>query len=182
MGSLILNTSLLPPHPSNERFIDDIELTDAVFDTVGQTAITTDGTYIYFANIWYFAGQRDPEGKSKIYKVGTGYNGTVKGQFYGALPNFNQRVGNSIVYYPDGNIYVTIEDPYHLKVVNAQTGDTYSVDIPSGLLNWETGRPTPGSFYLKIDGQYMYNLTLFDSSGTTNMSLEHWTQQIIGRR
>ena len=171
LGSLILNTSLLPPHPSNERFIDDIELTDAVFDTVGQTAITTDGTYIYFANIWYFAGQRDPEGKSKIYKVGTGYNGTVKGQFYGALPNFNQRVGNSIVYYPDGNIYVTIEDPYHLKVVNAQTGDTSSVYIPSGLLNWETGRPTPGSFYLKTDGQYMYNLTLFDSTGSNRYVL-----------
>ncbi len=171
LGSLILNTSLLPPHPSNERFIDDIELNDAVFDTVGQTAITTDGTYIYFANIWYYAEQRDPGGKSMIYKVGTGYNGTIKGQFYGALPDFNERIGNSIVYCTDGNIYATINDPYHLRFINPLTGDTGTVDVPPGLLNWETGRPTPGSFYLKFDGEYMYNLTLFDSSGNNKYVL-----------
>ena len=54
-GSLNLNTSLLPPRPSNTTFKHDIIINNPVVDSVGLTAITTDGTYIYFANIWYYA-------------------------------------------------------------------------------------------------------------------------------
>ena len=164
-GSITLNTSPLAPRPSNETFIEDIVLQGAVFDSVGQTAITTDGTYIYFANIWYFAEQSNQTGKSKIYRVGTGYNGTVKGEFYGALSNFNDRVGNSIVYCKDGYIYIPNENPYYIKRINANTNDTSTIFVPDGLLNYTTGQPTRGSFYLKYDGQYIYNLTKSDSSG-----------------
>jgi hypothetical protein len=158
-SALRLNTALLPPRPSNASFRKDIHINDPVADSVDLTAITTDGTYIYFANIWYYAGN------SKIYKIGTGHNGTVEGQFYGEVPNFYGRVANSLVYHSDGFLYVTTNDPYHIKKISAQNGDTSSIFIPSGLLNWETGKPTFGTFYLKSDGQYMYNLTLFDSVG-----------------
>ena len=159
LSSLQLSTSPLPPRPSTSNFLDDIVLNNAVFDTVGLTAITTDGTYIYFANIWYYAGN------SQIYKVGTGNNGTVKGQFYGAVPNFFGHVANSLMFHSDGFLYVTTNDPFHLKKINPQNGDTSSVYVPNGLLNWETGRPTTGTFYLKSDGHYAYNLSLYDSLG-----------------
>ncbi len=166
LASLKLNTSVLPPHPSNTTFIKDINVNNPVTDTVGMSTITTDGTYIYFANIWYYAS-----GKSKIYKIGTGNNGTTEGKFYGRIPNFYDLVANSIVYYSDGFIYVTTPDPYHIKKINPGNGDTSNVYIPEGLLNSETARPTVGTFYLKSDGQYMYNLTLFDTLGNNKYVL-----------
>ena len=160
LGVFKLNTSIIPPRPSNTTFIDDILINTPVVDTVDLTAITTDGTYIYFANMWYYAS-----GRSKIYKIGTGYNGTVKGQYYGEIPTFYNIVANSITYHSDGFLYVTTPDPYHLKKVNTLNGDTSSVYIPDGLLNAETARPTSGIFYVKSDGQYFYNLTEFDTLG-----------------
>ncbi|MGE5812283.1 MAG: C25 family cysteine peptidase, partial [Ignavibacteria bacterium] len=105
-GYLSLNTKLLSPKPSPATFIEDILFGDQVLDSVSLTTLTTDGTYLYFGNMWYFALRDNPEGKSKIYKVGTGNNGTVKGMYYGEVPQFYDRIQNSIFYHSDGFIYV----------------------------------------------------------------------------
>ena len=163
-SSLQLNTSVLPPRPSQTTLLKDIPFNNPITDTVGMTTITTDGTYMYFGNIWYFS-RSNPQGKSKIYKVGTGYNGTVEGQYYGEIPNFYARIANSITYYSDGYIYVAEEDPFHLVRLNPSNGDTTRVLIPNGLLDWEHGRPVTGSYYISADSQYVYNLSLFDTLG-----------------
>ncbi len=163
-NSLLLNTALLPPRPSNKTFIGDIGVDSALVDSVDLATITTDGTYIYCANIWFFAQYRNPEQKSKIYKIGTGNNGTIKGQYYGEIPNFFERIANSIFYF-NGYIYVAESNPYFLVKVNPETGDTSHFPIPDGMLEYEHAKPVSGSFYIKSDGQYVYNLTTFDSSG-----------------
>ena len=164
-GTLSLNTTLLPPKPLKSTFIKDIMINDPVVDTVNLTAITTDGTFIYFANIWYFALLHNPDGFTYIYKVGTGHNGTVEGQMYGTVPNFYGKVVNSIVYHSDGFLYITTNNPYHLIKIDPQNGDTSGVNIPEGLLNFNTAKPTTGIFYIKSDGNYIYNLTAYDSTG-----------------
>ena len=75
------------------------------------------------------------------------------------------------MYHSDGFIYVTSPDPYHLTKINPSNGDTSTVYIPEGLLNSETGRPTTGTFYIKSDGQYIYNLTYRDSTGNSRYVL-----------
>ncbi len=169
--SLNLNTSLLPPKPLNRTFLHDILINDPVVDTVNLTAITTDGTYIYFANLWYFALLHNPDGFTKIYKVGTGHNGTVAGQMYGSIPNFYNKVLNTITYHSDGFIYVTTNDPHRLIRVNPETGDTSDINIPEGLLNFNTATPSTGIFYIESDGNYIYNLTAYDSSGNNRYVL-----------
>ncbi len=169
--SLNLNTSLLPPKPLNRTFLRDISINDPVVDTVNLTAITTDGTYIYFANLWYFALLHNPDGFTKIYKIGTGHNGTIAGQMYGEVPNFYNKVVNSIAYHSDGFIYVTTNDPHHLTKVDPQTGDTTGVNIPEGLLNFNTATPATGIFYIESDGNYIYNLTAYDTSGNNRYVL-----------
>lgn len=162
---LVLNTSELPPRPDAERMLDSVWINNPVKDSTYLTSITTDGTYIYTGALWYAALRLNPEGKSHIYKFGTGNNGTQKGQYYGQVPNFFDRIQNTIFYYPDGFIYVATSNPYQLIKVNAGTGDTSRINISGGLLDWEHATPVQGSFYVKSDGQYVYNLTRYDSLG-----------------
>ncbi len=162
---LVLNTTELPPRPDAERLIDSVWVTDPVRDSTYLTTITTDGTYIYSGALWFAALRLNPEGKSHIYKFGTGNNGTQKGRYYGQVPNFFDRIQNSIFYYPDGFIYVATSNPYQLIKVNPSNGDTSRISISAGLLDWEHAVPMQGSFYVKSDGQYVYNLTRYDSLG-----------------
>ena len=162
--SLVLNTSELPPKPDAERLLDSLLITDPIIDSTHLTDLTTDGTYLYTGCSWYFALPLDSLGRSKIYKFGTGFNGTVKGQFYGTVPNFYDRIQNSLFYY-DGSLYVTTSDPYKLIKVNPDNGDTLRITIPNGLLDYQHAAPVAGSFYAKSDGQYVYNLTLYDTLG-----------------
>ena len=163
--SLQLNLSLLPPRPSNETFIEDIIPNTNITDSVGLTTITTDGTYLYFGNIWYYAQYYNSGGRSFIYKIGTGNNGTVKGGYYGTIPNFYDKIAFQIFYHSDGFLYAAVGDPYQLKKINPINGDTSSVFIPQGILDGQTGKPTLGSFYITSDGNYVYNLALVDSLG-----------------
>ncbi len=163
-GSYVLNTTQLPPRPSTKTFIEDISVDSAIVDSVGMTAITTDGTYIYFGNIWYFAQYHNTQQKTKIYKIGTGNNGTIKGQYYGTIPNLYERIANSI-FYLNGYIYIAESNPYSLVKVNPETGDTSHVLIHDGMLEYEHGKPVTGSFYVRTDGEYVYNLTTYDSLG-----------------
>jgi len=171
-SGLVLNTNYIPPRPSNETFLEDIFPSDTtVFDSVGMTSITTDGKFIYFGLLWYYALGNNSGGNSKIYKIGTGSNGTIKGQFYGTIPNFFAPIRNAMSYYHDGYIYVATGDPYSLLRVDRNTGDTLRINIPEGMLRYNDSRIQTGSFYLAADSSYVYDLTLGDSLGDNHYLL-----------
>ncbi len=159
LKSLLLNTKYSPPHPSTEKFISKIDLT-LPSDVNNLSSITTDGKYIYFASMAYF----NNSGPSKIYKLGTGLNGTVVGQNYGSIPNVSAKIWHTMFYHSDGNLYAATGDYKSLLKINPETGDTSRVSIPDGLLN-ENAKTKDGSFFLTSDGKYVYNLTRRDTLG-----------------
>ncbi len=171
-SGLVLNTSYLPPRPSNKTFLQDVYSSNSsVFDSTGMTAITTDGKYIYFGLIWYYAMNYNRKGYTRIYKLGTGKDGTVKGQYYGVIPNFYEPIRDAMFYFRDGYIYVATGDPYSLLRVDRITGDTVRVKIPEGMLRVNDSRVQTGSFYLAADSNYVYDLAVADSTGDNHYIL-----------
>jgi hypothetical protein len=163
LQSLVLNTDPLPPRPSNNTFIEYLDFSLPI-DLGGLTTITTDGTYIYVSHItFYHIGEL-----SRIYKLGTGFNGTIKGENYGYIPNIEVPIWHQIFYYPDhdgGHIYVATGDPYRLLRVDPETGDTSSVFIPDGMLNSLDSKVHPGAFYITSNGRYVYNVAYINEVG-----------------
>ncbi len=171
-SGLVLNSNYIPPRPSTSTFLGDIFLPDtALFDSLGLTTITTDGKYIYAGTMWYYALFNNSSGYSKIYRIGTGFNGTVKGQDYGTIPNFYAPIRDGMFYFHDGYIYVATGDPYSLLRVDRNSGDTLRVKIPSGMLRVNDARQATGSFYLAADSNYVYNLAVGDSTGDNHYVL-----------
>ncbi|MBL7021879.1 IPT/TIG domain-containing protein [Patescibacteria group bacterium] len=119
--------------------------------------LATDGTYLY-GKSWSSYDEAD----NVISIIGTGYNGTVLGEYYGDLA----RVSGSITmtYYPDGYLYNGYSlDGHSLQRVNVSTGtvDDDSMNIPAGLLNRNTGEmysSARGDNLITSDGTYVYNL------------------------
>jgi len=165
--SLSLNTELLPAKPSNTTFVGDIELLSPLPGSLNLTSITTDGTYLYFGSISFFIGN----GPSPIYKVGTGYNGTVRGELYGQFSEFYDRIFNSMVFHSDGNIYVPTGNSFQITRINVATEEIDTVEVPPGMLRWENSTTSNGPVYLTSDGQYIYNITLFDEQGNSKYTL-----------
>jgi hypothetical protein len=162
--SLLLNTDLLPPKPGNNTFLESIIIDPPLPDSIKLNTITTDGTYFYCGTIKYFvSASYDSLGRSGIYKIGTGYNGSIKGMFYGKFSNFLDKIENSIFYHSDGNIYVYTGNPNYITRINIQTEEIDSVFIPDGILRWDTAKPEVGAAFLNSDGQFVYNLTARDS-------------------
>ncbi len=162
LQGLFLNTAVRPPHPSNDQFLDSIFL-QLPAGIVSPTVLTTDGTYLYYGHMGYYGGP------TKIYKVGTGYSGTVWGADYGAVPNLTVNIWHTIFYYPDnegGHIYAaTPGSPYSLLRINTSTGDTNRINVPDGMLADTKGIPADGAFYLNTDGNYVYNLSYINADG-----------------
>ncbi|MDZ7623240.1 MAG: C25 family cysteine peptidase [Ignavibacteriaceae bacterium] len=131
--SLVLNTDPLPARPKEKTNLGNFLPDPQIPDSLSLTTITTDGTYLYFANIWFFAKEVS-DGMSSIYRVGTGNNGTVEGQFYGTFSNFRDTVFNSIVYHSHGYLYVAIGEPYKIVRINTQTEVIDTVAVPPGLI------------------------------------------------
>uniref|UniRef100_A0A832DH05 Gingipain domain-containing protein n=1 Tax=Ignavibacterium album TaxID=591197 RepID=A0A832DH05_9BACT len=165
-NGVVLNTELLPPRPANNTFIENFIINPSLPDSIKLNTITTDGTYLYIATNWFFAIPNNPYKYSRIYKIGTGNNGTVKGFFYGPFSEFFGKIDLQIFYHSDGYIYVATGNPYYLTRINTQTEQIDSVFIPDGLLERETARVDSGSFYLNSDGIYIYNITIKDSLGS----------------
>ncbi|HVO75527.1 MAG TPA: hypothetical protein VMT35_15970, partial [Ignavibacteriaceae bacterium] len=161
LQGLFLNTSLQPPHPDNDKFLDSIRLSLPP-DIISPYALTTDGTYLYFGHIAYTGGP------TKIYKTGSGYNGTIRGAAYGAIPNLTVSLWHTMFYYPDnegGHIYAATGDAHSLLKINRANGDTSRVTIPNGMLSDTKGMVNDGAFYLNTDGNYVYNLAYINSKG-----------------
>jgi hypothetical protein len=162
LKSLLLNTNPLPARPSSKTLLEDFSPDPQLPDSLKLTALTTDGTYLYFGNIWATA---NTSGKSMIYKVGTGNNGTVKGLMYGTLSSFRDSIRNTITYHGDGNIYIPVGMSHKIVRINVATEQMDTVDVPPGLLRWDTATATDGFFYISSDGEYIYNLTTRDTFG-----------------
>lgn len=161
--SLYLNTSLLPPRPTNDKYIENT--TFALPPDIGSlSTITTDGTYLYFASMSYYSGP------GKIYKLGTGYNGTIKGQIYGTISDITLPIWHNIFYY-NGFVYVAIGKAHTLVKINLETGDTSSVFIPQGLLNSIDTQVRDGAYYLTSDGRYVYNVAYITPDGANKYTV-----------
>lgn len=164
-SGVVLNTELQPPRPSNNTFINNFVVNPPLPDSIRLNTITTDGTYLYIATNWFFAIGNNPYKYSRIYKVGTGNNGTEQGAFYGPFSDFFGRIDLQIFYHSDGNIYVATGNPYYLTRINTITEQIDSVYIQDGLLDRESARVDSGSFYINSDGVFVYNVTIKDTLG-----------------
>ena len=159
--ALVLNTAPLPARPKEKTNLGNFEPVPQVPDTLNLTTITTDGTYLYFANMWFYA-REVTDGMSMIYRVGTGNNGTVEGQFYGTFSDFRDTILHNIVYHSDGYIYVAIGEPHKIVRINTVTEVIDTVAVPPGLIRDNT-TITKGPQYLTSDGRFIYNLSYVDS-------------------
>ena len=157
LQGLSLNASFFPAKPTNSRYLGKFNVSlPAGINNL--SALTTDGKYIYIAAMYYYNGQ-----SSKIYKIGTGNNGTVEGQSYGEVTFTVFPIFHTIFYY-DGKIYIPTGSSKYLSWVETGTGDTDSIFVSGGLLN-EGSRERDGGFYLCSDGRYVYNLAVSDTNG-----------------
>ncbi len=164
--SLVLNTSILPPRPYPNTFISDLNISPALPDSIKLNTITTDGTYLYASTVWFFATSSNPNGYSRIYKFGTGLNGTMAGEFLGTFSDFYGKIYNSIFYHSDGKIYISTGKSNLLYSIDVQSEQIDSVQLQNGILNWENAKAEDGPAYLCSDGQFVYNITLFDTLGS----------------
>ena len=162
--SLALNTTPLSARPSRKTFLNSFYPNPQIPDSLKLSTITTDGTYIYFANMWFYARELTG-GKSRIYRIGTGNNGTVEGQFYGPFSTFRDSVSNHIFCLDDGYLYVAIGKAHKIVRINTSTEEIDTVNVPTGFLTWGEARVIDGQQYLTSDGHYVYNITLLDSLG-----------------
>jgi hypothetical protein len=168
--SLALNTAPLPARPSKKTFLDYFYPDPQLPDSLKLTTITTDGTYIYFGNIWFYARELTG-GKSMIYRVGTGNNGTVEGQFYGSFSTFRDTILHSMFYHSDGYLYVAIGKAHKIVRINTTTENIDTIEVPPGFLNKDNTTVTDGPQILTSDGQYVYNITVEDSLGNYKYTL-----------
>ena len=166
LEALVLNTQIVPPQPDITKIIEVIPFIDMnPIAAIGLSCLATDGTYLYIADMWYYTLQYDPSGRSRIYKYGTGFNGTVKGQFYGVVPFFREQIKQQIFYHSDGFLYVPYGDAHRLIRLNPDTGWRDTVFIAAGMINWMNSKVENGTFYVSSDSQYVYNVGIIDSVG-----------------
>lgn len=170
--SLYLNTELLPPYPSQSKWLEDIRL-DSIPHEVDYSCLTTDGKYFYIANLAYYSYYHDTTGKTRIYKFGTGFNGTIKGRYYGTIEDYYHQITNTMFYHSDGFIYTATKDPHKILRVNPELSVNHidTILVPAGLMNGYNSRVEPGSFYLTSDSQYVYNLAFYDTLNQNRYTL-----------
>ncbi len=154
LKSLVLNTNLNPPYPIDSRLVDTIWV-PLMTDSTYFTATATDGTFLYFGNIIDHNFNR----KSKIYRMGTGFNGTTKGLIYGTIGNLEVTIKNQMFYHSDGYLYVATGDSTSLLRINPNTADTSRVILGGELLSSIDGLLDNFGHYVTSNGRYVYNLS-----------------------
>lgn len=157
---LVLNTQLKIPRPENERLKREFSLTHIQeLDSVGLTALTTDGKYLYMADFWFDVQRKFPDGKSPIYIVGTGKQGTNQGEYYGTIPNFREQIRMQLMHV-NGLIYYPREKHNVIYSVEPASGTQDSIEFApgSGLLDFDFGdERSGGKFILAYDNGMIYN-------------------------
>jgi hypothetical protein len=151
-NSLVLNTELNPPYPSPKFLLDSIYYTRPI-DLLHPSTFTTDGTYFYVGDLPIFTGGAP----SKIYKFGTGYNGTTAGVNYGEIPNLFVLINSNLASH-DGYLYTNTGQANNLLRIDPNSGDTIRISVSDSLLITLNTSTQIGGVYLYSDGQYVYNL------------------------
>jgi hypothetical protein len=158
LKSLILNTELKPPHPEDKFFLDSI-MFSLPADSTEPSMFTVDGTYFYFGHLPIHNNNL----KSKIYKIGTGLNGTIAGEHYGPIPNLEVFIYGSLMIY-NGFLYTNTGSVNDLLRINPANGDTVRIELSDSLLLTVHSPTQIGGVYLYSDGEYVYNLGIGTSS------------------
>ncbi len=151
-NSLLLNTELNPPYP-NPKFLLDSIYYSLPADQTKPSTFTTDGTYFYFGNLPDFNNGN----KSKIYKIGTGLNGTTAGTNYGAIPNLDVYIYSHLMMH-NGFLYTCTGPTDNLLKIDVNNGDTSRVAIQDSLVITVASSTQIGGVFLYSDGEYVYNL------------------------
>jgi hypothetical protein len=152
LNSLVLNTEVKPPYPSPKYLLDSIFF-DIPLDLTEPSTFTTDGDYFYFGHLPEFTSGS----KSKIYKIGTGLNGTTAGYNYGSIPNLEVYIYSHLMFH-NGYLYTCTGQIDNLLRIDPNSGDTSRISIPDSLL-LSIGTSTQiGGVYIYSDGQFVYNL------------------------
>jgi len=160
LGGYTLNLTESLPKPDTGSVIKTIPISAASpLDTLGMTLITEDGTYFYIADRYYTALNYHPTGKTKIYKVGTGLNGTTEGGYYGTVGSFEDNIRVKMFYY-GGSIYYPSGDMLSMSKVNLNDGSVSNVNLTDSLYDYASGTAVNGFFRVSVDSVFMYNLAL----------------------
>ncbi|MBO9542174.1 hypothetical protein J7643_16420 [bacterium] len=151
---------LAPPKPTPTNPTSELEVFAAsgvAPDSAG--AITTDGTYLY-VNGWSTWG-KNTANNGVLKKIGTGFNGTVRGANYGTLGTAPPNVSISLAYYK-GYVYIPMaKQPTQLFRVSVTTGATTIIDLPTTLYAYNQSKITVNAAapLVTTDGRYFYNVS-----------------------
>ncbi len=170
LGALVLG----PPKPAPNDPASEIETFAAANvapNTVG--AITSDGTYLYVKAWGEFGGNSNTNHTLK--KIGTGFNGTVRGANYGMLGSAPPSYGISVAYH-DGYVYSTLNGANtQLYRVSTTTGASSVIDLPVRLTNYSGNNSVNGRPLITSDGRYMYT----SSFGINDVVYSGYTIQVL---
>jgi hypothetical protein len=173
--TFLLNKDALPPKPDAKRLIADIRLNDSsTFSQSNMSLCATDGKYFYLAEQASNAAliNHDTTGRTSIYKVGTGLQGTTAGTSYGTVSGFNKAIYGQYCLSKQGLLYAPSSQPFKIMRINPSSGSVDTLTIANGLLERTTGITQNGNFLLASDSNYVYNLAYKDSSGNPSYTLQ----------
>ncbi len=168
-GGLIAAAARQPFRPSAETRDDGF----TVVALPGAGVLATDGTYLY-AKRWFNDPSTIYEGTDRFTRIGTGFGGSIRGGYYGVLPD-STTPGISATYHTDGYIYSDAGHLFELERVDPITGHLDTIAVPDGLLDWKTGlviddsQRTPGQVLhamITSDGQQIFNVSMSSARGT----------------
>jgi len=162
---LILSPERPPFRPNTAT--RDSGFTVRGLDGVG--VLTMDGRYVY-AKRWYNDDSTIYEGIDFFTRVGTGFSGTFRTGHFGILAD-STTAGISATWHSDGYIYSECGKQFQLERIVPATGKLDIVEVPDGLLEWQTGpewtnRPGINNHALiTSDGQFIYSASMSSAKG-----------------
>lgn len=129
--------------------------------------IVSDGTYLYATNYGGYGGPSTNQ--KRVKKIGSGFNGTIRGAFYGL---YDAQVPNSYAtaYYKGSMYFPMSNNATQLYQFSVTTGATATIDLPTPMNNRDTGLTTAGDGlrHITSDGTYIYNMSYAVGGGTFN--------------
>lgn len=156
---LTLSPATLPLRPASATREDGF----TVLELKGAGVLCTDGTYLY-AKRWFNDSSTVYPGTDFFARIGTGFNNTQRGQFYGVLAD-STTAGISATYHSDGYLYSEMGQAFALERLSTTTGRKDTVAVPEGLLDWKTGQLVDGHALITSDGRYIYNVAMSSEAG-----------------
>lgn len=125
----------------------------AAMNNNGAGVVATDGTHLY-VKAW--SGYANTTADAHVYKkIGTGFNGTTRGQNYGKVGTATPP--STTAFYWNGGLYCNTGTSSELCRVDVGTNTVTTVAMSGPTIQRQSGMPGVGSLYT-TDGTYVYNL------------------------